>query len=411
LAVVVHVAGPEFLDEENQKVFARIEESIRQYSTHTRETMHLVRRPLHAKYDHFALLWTRGAALIGLFPFGGTIRGSRKGAWTSEQPRPDRGSTDRDRSSSESSFNNPYEVLVDIRREFAQALQIVAGTNHAAIPITKVGAAVESVALATEGNSTSAAPSSNVLSPSLEDRLISDIQLIAIFIHPVTELRLEESLWDKTFTAMPAEYAISRTMLHTPNLLRAIDRESAIYSNAELQTISDLLERQSELNELPLEAATAAGVPILRLHESRKRRRRWRRWGISIAVLLAVIIYYALRSSLRPAARQHTDSTLAAAPATQRPRMLVIELPSDVQLLVSSSIYKTRSDLDHALSHGEGQRYLPSSEQTIVLDSLTFAKGVYGYFKVDNTWRKGKLLQTFQPNDTIHIDNFLPPLP
>jgi hypothetical protein len=128
-------------------------------------------------------------------------------------------------------------------------------------------------------------------------------------------------------------------------------------------------------------------------------------------VLLAVIIYYALRSSLRPAARQHTDSTLAAAPATQRPRMLVIELPSDVQLLVSSSIYKTRSDLDHALSHGEGQRYLPSSEQTIVLDSLTFAKGVYGYFKVDNTWRKGKLLQTFQPNDTIHIDNFLPPLP
>ncbi|HWF44696.1 MAG TPA: hypothetical protein VG537_08640, partial [Candidatus Kapabacteria bacterium] len=73
MAVIVHVAGPEFLDEENQKVFARIEETIRQYSTHTREAMHLIRRPLASKYDHFVLLWTRGAALIGLFPFGGTI--------------------------------------------------------------------------------------------------------------------------------------------------------------------------------------------------------------------------------------------------------------------------------------------------------------------------------------------------
>jgi hypothetical protein len=90
---------------------------------------------------------------------------------------------------------------------------------------------------------------------------------------------------------------------------------------------------------------------------------------------------------------------------------MVVELPGEIQLFVSPTIYLTRSELDRALAQGLGQRYLPGAEQILVLDSLTFAKGVYGYFKVDNAWRKGKLLQTFQSHDTIKIDNFLPPLP
>jgi hypothetical protein len=260
------------------------------------------------------------------------------------------------------------------------------------------------------GSAPAELPQANIFGADLEDRLVSDLQLVALFTHPVTELRLEESLWDKTFTPMPAEYAISRTMLHTPNLLRAIDRQSAVYSNAELQTIADALERQSTLHRATPEIAELA--PMLQSRGSRARRRKFvRTWGISLALLIAVIGYYIIRSTVLPKAKPNADTTAATSKRSQTLNMLVIELPSDVQLLVSSNVYQTRSDLDRALAHGEGQRYLPSNEQTIVLDSVTFAKGVYGYFKVDNTWRKGKLLQTFQPSDTIHIDNFLPPLP
>ncbi|HZK75932.1 MAG TPA: hypothetical protein VFD13_03405, partial [Candidatus Kapabacteria bacterium] len=78
---------------------------------------------------------------------------------------------------------------------------------------------------------------------------------------------------------------------------------------------------------------------------------------------------------------------------------------------ISQSQFQTRQQLDRALTYGEGQRFLPDTEQIVVKDSVSLAKGVYGYFKVDNTWRKGKLLQTLQPIDTITVVKFLDPLP
>jgi hypothetical protein len=53
---------------------------------------------------------------------------------------------------------------------------------------------------------------------------------------------------------------------------------------------------------------------------------------------------------------------------------------------------------------------LPDTNQVLQLDSADFAKGVYGNFKVENEWRKGKLLQTFRSRDTFVVDNFLEPL-
>src|SRR5581483_8930835 len=100
---------------------------------------------------------------------------------------------------------------------------------------------------------------------------------------------------------------------------------------------------------------------------------------LAALLLFAVAFAYLLRMVVRPSISNPSDSTPVVSPVTHRSSRLTIKLPWDVQLFLSPDIYKTRSELDVALEHGQGQRYLPSTEQVIVLDSMTFAKGVYGY--------------------------------
>ena len=423
LAFIVRVTGPEFLNEDSREAFARIEESVRQYSAHTRESIYLVRRPGRMGsegYDHFVVLWSRGAAIVGLFPFGGDIYGGRRGKWTAESAVG--GAT------SQSTFDNPCELLTAVRREIMSAIrqpEIVALAQ--ALQPSQETAPLEGANL-------------SPASPSL------DLHMIALFTLPVRELRVEESLSDATFITMPVEHAVSRTMFHMPNLLRAIDRQSMVYSEADLQAFADLLGRPVTFDEMTGSTLEGAGPSEMledisaerprratsrkRLDEGAQRKGGWLplkrsrlllkgsrartvryAWGIPLVIIAAILLYYLLRSQVRPAVQKNPNTNVPPQPKAVPQSELTIELPSEVQLFISPSVYRTRSELDQALTHSEGQRYLPGTEQVIVLDSTVFAKGVYGYFKVENTWRKGKLLQTFHSNDTIQVDNFLPPLP
>ena len=117
-----------------------------------------------------------------------------------------------------------------------------------------------------------------------------------------------------------------------------------------------------------------------------------------------------MHALLRPT-EQPSEPVPAPAPISRPPSEIVIKMPIEAELFISRAMFQTREELDRALTYGEGERFLPDTEQIVVLDSVSLSKGVYGYFKVDNTWRKGKLLQTLQPADTIAIVKFLDPLP
>ena len=137
-------------------------------------------------------------------------------------------------------------------------------------------------------------------------------------------------------------------------------------------------------------------------------------WVFAVAafLVLALVVYLLLPGSSSSNKTVAVDSGVTPArPAPEKLSEIVIHLPSEIQMFVSPQVFQTRSELDRALARGYGIRLLPSATQTLVFDSIGFAKGYYGYFKVDNMWRRGKLLQTFSRYDTISIDNFLPPLP
>ena len=111
MAFNVRVTGPKFLSEESRSAFARIEDSVRQFSTHSRDTIILVRQPLSMARDHFAVLWSHGIAIVGFFSQSGTIRGSRRGPWTARI------------SEQETRFENPFERLAAARIEFIDVLK------------------------------------------------------------------------------------------------------------------------------------------------------------------------------------------------------------------------------------------------------------------------------------------------
>jgi len=401
LAFNVRVTGPEFASEENQRAFLRIEETARQYSAHSRESIYLVRRPLEISEDHFVLLWPRGAAIVGMYPWDGLVRGPEHGEWESA-PATTLDVTRRTsaRSHGEHSartFANPHSTLERACKEFSALL-----LRDSLEPEPLEAIAAPSAAKIVPAGRTSDASSEDVSSP---------IALIALFTVPAVQLRVAP-VGDALFSVLTIEDAMSRSIVHTPNLLRATDLPGVSYSTDDLERICGLLERSARARERVREQQAGKDIPPSVPSHLRPRIRRMRfgtKWLVLLTIVVALAAFFVIRSAIEP-----PPSTPARAPqaaATRPPSEIVIKMPVEAELFISQSQFQTRQQLDRALTYGEGQRFLPDTEQIVVKDSVSLAKGVYGYFKVDNTWRKGKLLQTLQPIDTITVVKFLDPLP
>jgi len=345
---------------------------------------------------------------VSLYERSGTLRGEANGPWTLGETVGDRHRVFQ--------FENPYAQLATAREELAGLMQrtplesgVIAGS------VASVGQAGESDTVRVP---LSGAPAFH---PALADVDAASITGIALFTRPLQEISIGDLSVDRSFAVMSLEDATARTMFHMPNLLRAIDRQRVVYSNADLNAYAEMLDQVAlaRITDSPLSADEMLLTPaaasnngigrIARTSSGRSAKGRW--WLVLGIVLAAIVLIFVIRSLTESSATPPPATTAPPAPAAHPLSEIVIKLPSEIQLFVSPSVYPSRAAFDRALELGEGQRYLPSTEQVLVLDSMTFAKGVYGYFRVENAWRKGKLLQTFQTQDTITIDNFLPPLP
>jgi len=398
LAFFVNVIGPEFLCDENARAFLRIEAAARQYSAHSGESIYLIRRPLSLADDHFVLLWSRGAALVGLYPYGGTIRGELDHSWRGNRTMGEAGSM-------EVSFDNPNKSLSAAVKELEVLLDQFSAEGEFEKE-TGNGFGGDGI---TETKGARPGDSQN------------HISAIAIFTGQVREISFREPIRNTAFSAMTADQAVTRSAVHIPNILRMADRGKQIYSNNELTELSDILQRSAQTNEKLLKNDKAeslkgkglAEIPsVLQSNPSYfilHRSNLWK-WLVPLIVAAIAILFFTTRSTIEPSHVLKADTLTKTISSAPRQGEIVIELPVEAELFVSTGAYKMRSDLDRALALGLGQRYLPDTIQYVVMDSLTLAKGAYGYFKVNNAWRRGKLLETFQPFDTIRIVKFLDPL-
>lgn len=418
MALEVRISGPEFLSEENMIAFLRIEESIRQYTAHSREPIYLIRRPLSLSEDHFVLLWPRGYALAGMYPYSGSVRGSAHGNWSVEQPvdsDPSRhSSTQQSRQHRDEhsihALENPYRSLEEGARELAELLEqsvekkLSTGTRP-------------------DRNKNDREAEKYFPSIAAPDGPPPDATHVALFTGAAVHVDFEDETGNETprrenttFQVMTVEQAISRSIVHLPNLLRVADRGKVVFSNPQLASISELLDHSaqfhSQLKETIEVHDNGASIGKVRpSSEFNKPRHISRNWFIVALIIAIVVGFYVIKSVVADHSSQAADTTAVAQNRPHPPSEMIIKIPFETQLFVSEQQYRTRSELDEALAQGEGQRYLPDTEQVIVMDSTTLAKGVYGYFKIDNAWRKGKLLQTLEPVDTVTIVKFLDPLP
>ena len=374
MAVNVRVTGPELLSEENRRAFLRIEEAVRQYSAHTRGSIYLLRRPLDHPTDHFVLLWPQGIALAEMIPAGGTIQGSQSGYWYSENAAQEESiahsSSVRLKEPTAVSVPNPYRTLLELRNNLSSNLQ------SEALAISDPAAGIAMIALFTAAQ----------------------------------HLRIEP-IHDPLFSALTIEDAVARSIMHRPNLLRASEIEGSSYSTEQLEQVFSALESKAEELERTKSARTASEpeVPTAIPGAPRERRTHSPYWLVLVLLALAGFTYVMIRVVTIRTSPSATTSTTKVVSHT--PSEIVIETPLETELFISPFQFQSRAQLDRALTYGEGLRFLPDTEQVVVMDSLTLAKGVYGYFRVQESWRKGMLLQTLSHSDTIDIVKFLDPLP
>jgi len=381
LPSATRIIGPDFLDPESREAFERIAETIRQYTVHSRETIVLARNPFVLAHDHITLLWSHGAAIIFLFHRGGKITGSAEGSWTetsTEGPV-----------HSERHFENPLILAAEGCQRLVEFLQAF-HKNRARV----------------EDASTPAVDHWNAIG--------SVTKTIALFTRPVTQLEIGEGIKDPSFIATTLEHVTSRTIFHLPNLLRITDSEDHVFDTQDLQLIGSALEREAAHNEGERENKVNEATTLIRVRRSLRRQRGmlWAAIIVALSVTTVVIVLVMSRGSKLPSnknAQPVLDTSRRQTPESKS--TVVIKLQEPEQLFVAPNKFDSRTQLDDAIANGLGLRSYPSVEHVLTLDSVQFARGVYGYFKVDNKWRKGKLLQTFNDRDTFKIDNYLAPLP
>jgi len=389
LAFFVRVVGPDFLNEDTQTAFARIESEMRQYSIHTRESLVLALNPFVLLEDHLVLLWNQGVALIALIPRGGEISVDTTRPWLSTD-------TER-RNALESSFENP---LPELLAEHQHLEKFITQSLHRE---------------AKSSTLTTASGASQIVESHPAQLCI---KTIALFTLPVSRLRVEEGKEEPRFLAMTLDHAVSRTFYHQPNLLRAIEGQPGCFTNAELNVLAELLEKEAQKNAPARKKLREENAKsILRIRRASRKHSRTLIIAVTLVLVAVGLAFWIFSNGEDDADPQQStgggDTTTVVTqpePNVQKRSTVYIKLSTEAQLFISRDQYQSRSELDWALSHGQGYRMLPATSHTLSLDSSIFAKGVYGYFKVDNEWRKGKLLQTFREQDTFNIDNFLPPL-
>jgi hypothetical protein len=396
LASVTRIIGPDFLDQESREAFERVAETIRQYAVHSRETVVLARSPFSLPHDHFALLWSRGAAIVFLYNRGGRIVGGAENVWTETSTE---GIVQAERR-----FENPLAIGSDGCKQLVDLLK----NFHREHPKEdRAVAGLPTGELSPDGIATN---------EQHWDSIEIHLKTIALFTRPVKQLEVSNSIKDLSFIATTLEHVTSRTIFHLPNLLRITDANEQLFDTQELQLLSNALGREGELNKGERELKTNEATTLIRVRRTLQRRR-----GVLLTVILVALTVITVAIIL--VTSRHPPVVVGTLPTgrdtskhieqikPERKSTVIIDLQQPAQLFVTAEKFETRSALDNAIANGDGIRSYPSLEHVFSLDSSQFGKGVYGYFKVDNMWRKGKLLQTFNVQDTFKIDNFLAPLP
>jgi hypothetical protein len=398
LAGSVRIAGPEFSDARSRAAFARIEESIRQFTSHSRENIALIRNPLQIPGDHFVVLWSKGAAACSLIHQGGRVRGGLRDDWSQESA---------DRSTS-SEFENPLHQLAVARKELLAKFQTV-------LPTKRISSSVEPVGI----DEPEVDPVLSVIAEQsgmgeAASRLAAFEHCtrgIVIFTAPIDKLKIEHIAESKEFVVIPIEQAVTRTIFHLPNLLRVIDFETSFFTPDEVARVADTLEEDA--TELAADRITSppaaqkkAGKP-----KAPKGIAKWIAIGLALVATLALITFFSGDDPVTPPGQGPDSNQVKIQPKPKTESSILLILPAETQAFISPLKFETRNELLQAIGAGQGKRMFPQKEQIISYDSTEFAKGVYGYFKVEGSWRRGKLLQTLRSRDTVMIENFLPPLP
>lgn len=406
MAGSVRIAGPEFSDARSRAAFARIEESVRQFTSHSRESITIVRNPCSISVDHFVVLWGKGAAVTGLVHQGGRVRGGMNERWSQETP--DRaGSID---------FDNPLPQIAQARKELISLFQ--SATNSRPLPIPGVPAA-EAVNADPDVEED---PVSEMERERLEVERVKTRNAglehctrgLVILTLPVERIRIDGIDDHRDLGVFSIDQAVNRTIFHMPNLLRVIDFETSFFTPEDIAKVADKLEGQaaSQSKQRPSYSDQNGET----LNNGRKKPQS-KLLFILLGIAVAAIVGYLLVSPRGPGRDpSNGPDTLQVKPVDPQTRpapksVIVLTLPVETQAFISPIQYNTRAELLRAIGAGEGTRMLPQKYQPITIDSIQFAKGVYGYFKVEGTWRRGKLLQTLKARDTVMIENFLPPLP
>lgn len=399
MAGSVRIAGPEFSDARSRAAFARIEESIRQFTSHSRENIALIRNPLQMSADHFVVLWSKGAAACALVHQGGRIRGGMRDDWNQE-------SLDRETSSD---FDNPLPQLELARKELLARFQAV-------LPAKRIGSSAAEPAGIDEPEV------DPVLSVLAEQSGANDsvtrlaafehcTRGIVIFTPTIDRVRIEDINESKKFAVIALDQAVTRTIFHLPNLLRIIDFETSFFTPDEVTKVADVLEDEAASRA---SERIAYPVPTQKIRQRRSPPKGAGKWiAVAIAIAVAIGLFTFLgKNDVTTDPGAHPDTSKTRPAVVKKPESsILLVLPAETQAFISPTKYETRADLLQAIGAGQGTRLFPKKEQVIRYDSTQFATGVYGYFKVEGSWRRGKLLQTLHSGDTVMIENFLPPLP
>lgn len=386
MAGTVRIIGPEYTDPVSREAFSRIEDSLRQYTTHARDTILVARNPLSPGQDHFVIAWPKGVAVAMLVHQGGRIRGGFEGYWSAEQKNGDRALT----------FENPLPIVSSARQDLIHLLQTSLLQRREAVSVrTEVDAEVVE-----EAN-----PADGVKST---ENFSECTRAIVLVTKPSERIRIHEIEENREFAVLTLDQAVARTIFHQPNLLRSIDFESHFFTPEDLSRIGDVLEAEAE--------SQVVRRPTLAQRQGHAFRRRGnRRAYILTAVVLAIALIGAIflvagDNPIEDPSQTAIDSAAVTKPKDRPLSSVLLILPTETQAFISDKQYASSAELVRGIGAGEGIRLLPNKEQIIRMDSTRFARGVYGYFKADGVWRKGKLLQTLRARDTIMIENFLPPL-
>jgi hypothetical protein len=233
---------------------------------------------------------------------------------------------------------------------------------------------------------------------------------IVVLTSAVDRIRIESINESKEFAVIALDQAVTRTIFHLPNLLRVIDFETSFFTPDEVTRVADTLEEEAT-SRAP--ARTSYPVPVQKIKQRRsppKGAGKWIAIAIAIAVAIGLFTFLGKDKPDGPVG-PGKDTTPVVIQKSKSESSILLVLPTETQAFISTSKFETRAELQQALGAGQGTRLLPKKEQIVKYDSTQFATGVYGYFKVEGSWRRGKLLQTLHSGDTVVIENFLPPLP